>query len=201
MRIGFILYDYFPFGGLQRDCLGTAEVCAARGHEAVIFTRSWRGAPPRRANVQILGRWGLTNEGCNRRFLDQLERKLPSHRLDGLVGFNRMPGLDLYFAGDPCYEAKIAHLQSRVWRRCMPRYQHFKRLETAIFAEGQKTQILLLTEHEIPLYQRYYGTEPERFHLLPPGIQRRDISPEDQRAVCKRVRSEHGGRPNCWCVP
>ena len=192
MIIGFILYDYFPFGGLQRDCLGTAEACAARGHEVVIFTSSWRGESPCRSKVKILGRHGFTNEGCNRHFLEQLNSELPSYGLDLLVGFNRMPGLDVYFAGDPCYEEKVARLPSSFWRRYLPRYRHFKRLESAIFAQGQKTQILLLTGHEIPLYEHYYGTEPERFHLLPPGIKRRDSAPEEQRSVSKRVRSAHG---------
>lgn len=192
MRIGFILYDYFPFGGLQRDCRRTAEVCAERGHEVVIFTRSWRGSLAHKAMVRILGRRGLTNEGLNRRFLAQLKRELPTFGLDGVVGFNRMHGLDVYFAGDPCYQAKIAQLRSKAWRRLMPRYHHFKRLETAVFARGQKTHILLLTDHEVPLYQRYYDTEPERFHLLPPGIEQRDSPTEKQQSIRKRIRSEYG---------
>ena len=30
MKLAFLLFDYFPFGGLQRDCLKIARRCAAR---------------------------------------------------------------------------------------------------------------------------------------------------------------------------
>jgi UDP-glucose:(heptosyl)LPS alpha-1,3-glucosyltransferase len=32
MRLAFVLYKYFPYGGLQRDALRIARACAARGH-------------------------------------------------------------------------------------------------------------------------------------------------------------------------
>src|SRR5207253_1422682 len=43
MKLGFLLFDYFPFGGLQRDCLKIARLCATRGHDVTIFTRTWQG--------------------------------------------------------------------------------------------------------------------------------------------------------------
>ena len=48
MKLGFLLFDYFPYGGLQRDCLKVAGVCAGRGHEVTIFTRTWQGEKPER---------------------------------------------------------------------------------------------------------------------------------------------------------
>ena len=51
MKLGFVLFDYFPFGGLQRDCLRIASLCAAAGHEVTFFTRSWQGELP--GNMQV----------------------------------------------------------------------------------------------------------------------------------------------------
>ena len=32
MQLAFVLYKYFPYGGLQRDFLRIARICQARGH-------------------------------------------------------------------------------------------------------------------------------------------------------------------------
>jgi UDP-glucose:(heptosyl)LPS alpha-1,3-glucosyltransferase len=47
MKLGFLLFDYFPYGGLQRDCLKIARLCAQRGHDVTLFTRTWQGERPR----------------------------------------------------------------------------------------------------------------------------------------------------------
>lgn len=189
MKIGFILFDYFSYGGLQRDCRRTAEVCADRGHQVTLFTRTWQGEPPMKVTVRLLQRNGITNISRNRRFFKQLAQELPRHSLDGVVGFNRAPNLDVYFAADPCYEAKISSLKP-FWYRWLPRYHHFRNLEWMVFQQGSKPEILLLTDHEIPLYQKYYQTEIERFHLLPPGINRWTLSNEERTNTRRRVFAE-----------
>lgn len=191
MKLGFLLFDYFPFGGLQRDCLKIAEVCAARGHNATIFTRTWQGERPAGVGVELFGRRGFSNVGRNRAWLKQLATTLPQRGLDGIVGFNKLPGLDVYYGSDPCYAAKMARLKP-AWYRWLPRYRHFAALEQAVFRRGAKTQVLLLTPQEIPLYQRFYETEKERFHVLPPGIQRREFQEHKRQTERLQLRASHG---------
>jgi len=191
MKLGFLLFDYFPFGGLQRDCLKIAEVCAARGHSATIFTRTWQGERPAGVGAELFGRHGFSNVGRNRAWLKQLATTLPQRGLDGIIGFNKLPGLDVYYGSDPCYVAKMARLKP-AWQRWLPRYRHFATLEEGVFRHGAKTQVLLLTPQEIPLYQQFYRTERERFHVLPPGIQKREFSEHKRQAERLRLRAGHG---------
>jgi len=190
MKLGFLLFDYFPFGGLQRDCLKTAGLCAARGHHVTIFTRTWQGEPPEGISVELFGRHGYSNVGRNRRWVAQLNATLPLRGLDVVVGFDKLPGLDVYYGAAPCYVARMARLKP-AWYRWLPRYRHFRRLEESVFQRGRKTELLLLTPHEIPTYQQLYQTESDRFHVLPPGIERRNFSEEAQRAARQRLRAEH----------
>ena len=191
MKLGFLLFDYFPYGGLQRDCRKVAEVCAARGHAVTLFTRTWEGEQPTHLQVEVFGRRGFSNVSRNRAWLRQLAAELPRRGLDGIIGFNKLPGLDVYYGSDPCYVAKSARLKP-AWHRWLPRYRHFSGLERSVFAAGTSTQILLLTPHEIPLYQKHYGTEAGRFHVLPPGVGRRLYSEENRREARTRLRAEHG---------
>ena len=195
MKLGFLLFDYFPFGGLQRDCLKIAERCADRGHDVTIFTRTWQGDSPARVRVKLFGREGASNIARNRAWLGQLAEVLPAQRLDGVIGFNKLPGLDVYYGSDPCYAAKAQRLKPFLYK-WLPRYRHFKALEQAVFARGQPTHILVLTEQEIPRYEKFYGTERDRFHVLPPGIVRCVFTPEQKQLTRERLRREHGWRPD-----
>jgi UDP-glucose:(heptosyl)LPS alpha-1,3-glucosyltransferase len=194
MKLGFILFDYFPFGGLQRDCVKIAQTCAARGHSVTLLTRTWQGDKPADLNIVVLGRHGWSNISRNRHFLRQLESRLSALEFDGVVGFNKMPGLDVYFGADPCYLARIKRTRPW-WCRWLPRYRHFAALERAVFARGVPTQIMLLTPKEIPVYQNYYDTE-DRFHVLPPNVRRRTLSADAHSAARRKLRAENGWPTN-----
>jgi UDP-glucose:(heptosyl)LPS alpha-1,3-glucosyltransferase len=195
MKLGFLLFDYFPFGGLQRDCLKIARLCAARGHDVTIFTRTWQGEQPAEIRVELFGRQGTSNVARNRAWLKRLAATLPQRGLDGVIGFNKLPGLDVYYGSDPCYAAKVKRLKSSLYK-WLPRYRHFKELEKSVFVRGGRTQVLVLTEQEIPRYQEFYGTERERFHLLPPGIERRTFTAEHKQQTRERLRREQGWGEN-----
>lgn len=190
MKLGFILFDYFPFGGLQRDCLKIARLGTQRGHAVTVLARTWQGERPPEINVQLFGTHGHTNTGRNHAFLQQLAAELPRQAFDGVIGFNKMAGLDVYYSADPCYLAKTQRLKPS-WYRWLPRFKHFAALEHAVFARGRSTQILLLKESEVPVYERFYQTERERLHVLPPGVVRRSFTENDRQTIRLRLRAEH----------
>jgi UDP-glucose:(heptosyl)LPS alpha-1,3-glucosyltransferase len=189
MKLGFVLFDYFPFGGLQRDCLAIARQCVGRGHSVTLLARTWQGEPPAGLEIKLFGRHGLSNVRRNQWFLRQLAEAVPKESFDGLVGFNKMPGLDVYYGADPCYVAKVRRLKP-AWYRWLPRYRHFAALERAVYGRGQSTTLLLLKPTEIPLYQEFYGTEPERFQVLPPGIARQSFTDSERCEIRHQVRQQ-----------
>jgi UDP-glucose:(heptosyl)LPS alpha-1,3-glucosyltransferase len=86
-----------------------------------------------------------------------------------VIGFNKMPGLDVYYCADPCYEDKARTLRGPVYRlsgataisppssgRCSPREGRNRILMISAAAAAAVREAL-----------RHPGT---RFHLLPPGI-------------------------------
>ncbi len=190
MKLGFVLFDYFPFGGLERDCFRIASLCAEQQHEVTIFTRTWQGDPPPSGiRVEQFGRHGLTIPARNRRFVRDLAATLPSRTLDAVIGFNKLPGLDLYYGADPCYAEALD--KKPPWNRWLPRYRQYLEFERAVFARGAKTVILQYIPRDIPVYKKFYGTE-DRFHVLPPNARRHSFTPADQPAVRRRLREENG---------
>lgn len=193
MKLGFVLYDYFPFGGLERDCFRIASLCAERGHEITFFTRTWQGEQPAHMKVELFGRHGLTIPARNRAFVRQLATALPRHQLDGVIGFNKLPGLDVYYGADPCYAAELE--KKPVWKRWLPRYRQYVEFERAVFSRGGHTVVLQYIPRDIPLYKKFYGTE-DRFHVLPPNARHHNFTVADQPAARRRVREANGWAPD-----
>lgn len=169
MIIAFCLYKYFPFGGLQRDSIRIAKTVAARGHSVRVYTQSWQGECPAEFELIVVPVHARTNHGRNAEYYAWVQAHLHKHPVERIVGFNKMPGLDVYYAADVCYAEKVAREKGYLYR-LTPRYKHFSAFERCVFEPGAKTQLLMLTENQITDFQRHYKTESGRFHLLPPGI-------------------------------
>jgi UDP-glucose:(heptosyl)LPS alpha-1,3-glucosyltransferase len=171
MQFAFCIFKYFPFGGIQRDLRKLATVCVSRGHKVRIYTIRWNGPPLDGPEVRIAPVKAMTNHRLYERFADWVREDLHRDPVDLVIGMNKMPGLDVYYAGDSCFEEK-AQNQRGVLYRLTPRYRSFREAERAVFTAGSSTQILTISDTYTPHFRHFYGTEPGRFHRLPPGIER-----------------------------
>ena len=181
MRLAFCLIKYFPYGGLQRDCLEIATICRERGHQVDLFTRAWSGEIPAGLRVRVLPVFAWTNHRRRLALAHRLQREIAGRGYHGVVGFSKMPGLDLYYAADACYLERMR--QRGFWYRLTPRFRAYRSLERAVFEPGAKTQVLLLSAAEKARYQAHYKTPDERFHLLPAGMGRDRLPPADATAA------------------
>ena len=188
LKLAFCLYKYFPYGGLQRDFIRIAKACQRRGHHIRVYTLVWRGDIPDGFEVVIVPVDALTNHTRYERFFYWVQDALRHNPVDGVVGFNKMPGLDVYYAADSCYEEK-AQAQRGWLYRLLPRYRHFAKFERAVFAENCDTEVLMISESQKPFFEKYYGTPAARTHFLPPGISRDRIAPHnaDEIRASKRL--------------
>jgi UDP-glucose:(heptosyl)LPS alpha-1,3-glucosyltransferase len=102
-----------------------------------------------------------------------------------------MPDLDVFYAADPCYQAQARRRYGPLYRLTR-RYRRYTALEAAVFGPASRTAILLISAVEMADYQHCYGTPPNRFHLLPPGINRNRMAPPDAPLIRAEVRQELG---------
>ncbi|MCP4934219.1 MAG: glycosyltransferase family 4 protein, partial [bacterium] len=177
MKLAFVLFTFFPFGGLTKDLVAIARLCQQRGHQVKIFAESSRGAAPEDLQMEVHPVHGLGNHTKNKHFAEHLPKMLSLFKPDLVVGFNKMPKLDVYYAADGCFAEK--NQQRSFFYYLMPRTRHFEAYEKAVFSADTQTDILMIAERQIAIYQSIYATPDERFHLLPPGISRDRIAPID----------------------
>lgn len=191
MQLAFCLYKYFPFGGLQRDFLRIAQACVARGHAVRVYALEWEGEQPDGLEIVLLPARALTNPARYRLFNDLLQLDLQARPVDRVVGFNKMPGLDVYYAADPCYAEKAAERRGWLYR-LSGRFRHFSAYERAVFAPESNTEILMISTVQQPLFEKHYGTPKSRFHLLPPGIAPDRRAPANAAEIRAAFRDEFG---------
>ena len=187
--IAFCLFKYFPYGGLQRDFLRIALETQTRGFNIKIYTLEWEGDIPAGFEVIVVPVSAVTNHSRYRKYHAWVCSDLEKCAVERLVGFNKMPGLDVYYAADSCYEDKAQHQRSWAYRRT-PRYELFSEFEESVFSRDSKTEVLMISSVQVPLFQRYYGTRTERIHLLSPGIARDRIAPANRVDIREDFRRE-----------
>ncbi|UTW09498.1 glycosyltransferase family 4 protein [Pseudomonas benzenivorans] len=191
MQLAFILYKYFPYGGLQRDFLRIALECQRRGHAIRVYTPIWEGEVPAGFEVVVVPVKALFNHKRNEKLTAWVEADLARRPVERVIGFNKMPGLDVYYAADGCFEDKAQTLRNPLYRR-WGRYKHFADYERAVFAPESATSILMISEVQQPLFVKHYGTPAERFHLLPPGIAQDRRAPANAAELRAELRAEFG---------
>ncbi|BBM82209.1 glycosyltransferase family 4 protein [Candidatus Uabimicrobium amorphum] len=167
MDIAFCLFKYFPFGGLQSDFLSIAKKCREKGHLIDVYTRSWQGEIPDGFSVHLMKTNAITNVGKDVAYAKKLQKKLSTQQ-KLIVGFNKVPGLHVYFASDSCYARKVQHKSS--WKKSfLPRNYHKLDLEASLFHSPQ-AHVMFIAPQQLKDFQEFYDVKPQYTHLLPPGI-------------------------------
>ncbi len=166
MRLAFCLYNYFPYSGLARDFLRIFLQAQASGHDVDVYVSKWQGDKPNGINLTILDAKGLTNHGRNAEFHRLFKAAIADKNYDAVMGFNKMPGLDIYYGADYCYVARAKPRYSPIYR-LTPRYHYQTDFEKSVFDAQSNTYIFSLSAREMSVYQQYYGTPESRFELMP----------------------------------
>ena len=188
MKIAFCLLKYFPYGGQQRNFLKIAKSCISRGHRVDVYTTSWQSDVAEGLNVVRLTVSGITNHKRRASLMQKFNHTIANESYDAIVGFIKMPGLDVYYAADPCYAAKAR--RRSLFYRLTGHCRSYLRFEKAVFDRNSATEILLLSEQEKSVYKKFYDTPDHRFHLLPPGISKNCLAPANAAEIRNQLRRE-----------
>jgi UDP-glucose:(heptosyl)LPS alpha-1,3-glucosyltransferase len=148
MKLCFLIYRYFPYGGQQRDFFKIVSECLTRGHEVEVYALRWQGEQPQGFNVTLAPFNSMGRLGLYRRYSDWVAEKIVTSDPDLVIGFNKMPHLDVYFAADSCFLHKAATQRGHYYKYT-PRFKHFSMYEEALSDCIKFHQASVWTEGEI----------------------------------------------------
>lgn len=155
----------------------------------------WEGPRPPEFDVIEYPQHGMSNHARARGLAAELAVALPTRDIDCVVGFNRMPGLDIYYAADPCYSVHAA-ASPRPWLRWSSRHNTWSALEAAVFGSEGAARILTLTAEQERDFAACYGTDPDRFRRVPLPLSPDRGKPVQADAERAAFRAEFGLEEN-----
>lgn len=189
MTLAFLIYQYFPYGGQQRDFMRILLRCQQAGHRLRVYCLRWQGEVPDGIDLVIVPVKAWSRHRLYQRYSDWVQHALQVNPVDAVIGFSKMPGLDLYYAADPCFAARLAVEHSRI-KRLLPRYRHFLAYEHAVFAAPSTTQVMLLSPQQQNDFEQYYPGCSTRLHTLAPGIDASRLPGDDIAAQRQQFRQD-----------
>ena len=169
LSIALVIVRYFDFGGLQNEMLRIAKALIERGHTVEVISSYWEGDVIDNLERHIVPITAKINHKKIQQLADIVKNRVKEKHFDCVLGFNKIPGLDFYFAGDVCLAEKIDKEKLAIVK-LLPRYRFYLKFERAVFGKDSNTHILLLAHGAAPTYQHYYHIQQERLHLMPPGV-------------------------------
>lgn len=190
MTLAFLIYHYFPHGGQQRDFMKIALRCCEAGYQVRVYCLVWDGEIPPQFEVHIVPVRAMSRHGLYQKYRAWVDDALKRNAVDAVIGFSKMPGLDVYFAADPCFAERMRK-ESRPWLGWLPRYRHFLKYERSVF-RNSGPQILLLSPQQQQDFIQHYPTAADRLHMLPPGLSADRRPAPDAAQRRKKLRSELG---------
>ena len=154
-----------------------------------VYTLAWAGDVPNNFELVLVPVSAITRHTLYRRYSEWVRNDLAKNPVDTVVGINKIPELDVYYAGDSCFEEIAQNQRSKLYR-LLPRYRHFSKYEEAVFGRESKTEILMISKYQRKFYEKYYKTSSARMHFLPPGISEDRFPPENIEALRQDFRQE-----------
>jgi UDP-glucose:(heptosyl)LPS alpha-1,3-glucosyltransferase len=151
----------------------------------------WRGDIPEGFDVVVTHVEHWQNHLRSKKFIDNLLPVLEAESFDLVFGFNRMPGLDLYYAADPCYVERFDGFGQFIMRMT-GRYRYYSFCEKAVFGAQAKTVALLLSKNQKYSFKNFYKTPNKRLRLMPPGIDKSRMRPDNADQIRADFRAKLG---------
>jgi UDP-glucose:(heptosyl)LPS alpha-1,3-glucosyltransferase len=152
-----------------------------------VYTLSWTGETPDGVTIHLAPVKALTRTRLYQKFTRWFQAQ-PKPQNATIVGFNKMPGLDVYYAADPCF-ADIAATQRGSYYQYTPRFKHFSAYEYAVVGGDSGTEVLYLSPQQRAAFKTYYPECESRLHALPAGLAE-DRKLEDRSPAAREIRKQ-----------
>ena len=190
MKLAVCLYKYFPYGGLARDFVSILSICRDHGYQIDVFVMESQGGVPEGFNIEVIQTQGRSNHSRVASYIEQLKPKLLDESYDLVIGFNKIPDLDIYYAADPCYLDRVKNQRDYWLAKFSPRVKFYSKCESRVFSNSSHTVSLMISDIQRDLFKKHYDTPDERLIMLPPGINDNRRRPDDWQHQRQHFRQQ-----------
>lgn len=181
MRLAVVRQRYTPFGGAERFVDLALDALRKSGVETTLLTRRWDGAwngPVQRVAPFYIGRlWRDAG------FARSIRRKLAHGRFDLVQSHERIPGCDIYRAGDGVHatwleqRGRFGGAATRRANGWSPYHRYLIRTEAAMFRHPGLRAVICNSRMVAEDIQRRFGVAKERLHIIHNAVDAERFNP------------------------
>ena len=185
-RIAFLRRRFSPTGGAERYLLRLASGLAAQGHQITLYCEDWSA----RENPFQQVRKIESSDPIS--FARKVMTQPLRDRHDIVFSLERVPGCDLYRAGDGVHADWLASRQSfypvmgRIRTLLRPKNRQLCRIEREVFAPGAVGRVICNSRLVADQIIRRFNFPPDRLDVIYNGVPYQQFSMGD-RALGRRA--------------
>ena len=200
MRIALVRYRYTPHGGSERYLDALARGLASEGAEVRILSSSWGSGAPGAVPVETVH---VPSKPAPLRvllFARAVRRWGREHPGWLLVSLERVPGAQVYRAGDGCHAEWLSRKRrlrpaAHLLDLLRPLNRAYLSLERAMFASDRLIAVIANSRRGKEEIVRHYGVPEEKIAVIRNGVDLSEFPPERREAAGRALRDRHGIPP------
>ena len=191
LKLALIRQRYTPFGGAERFMTRALEALSQQGVDITLISRAWElddtdGTQPAWQHLRCdppYAKW-LGRAARDRSFSVAARSLLSQHAFDLIQTHERIPGCDIYRAGDGVHAAWLAERDRNegVWghgtRKLSPFHRHQLAAEAALYEDPELRAVICNSQMVADEIVRYYALNPSKIHLIYNGVDTSDFHPQ-----------------------
>jgi UDP-glucose:(heptosyl)LPS alpha-1,3-glucosyltransferase len=185
-RIAFLRRNFSPTGGAERYLLRLASGLAAKGHPITLYCEDWS---PRENPFQAVRKIDSSDPTS---FAQKIAAQPLKDRHDIIFSLERVPGVDLYRAGDGLHADWLAHRHSfspvlgRIRTLLRSKNRKLCDLEARIFAPNGVKRVICNSKFVADQIIKRFQFPADRIDIVPNGVPYQQFSMGD-RALGRRA--------------
>ncbi|CAM9882780.1 unnamed protein product, partial [Phaeothamnion confervicola] len=196
VRLALVRQRYNPFGGAERFIERAISALERGGTEVTVITRAWGTDGGRRALIvdpPYVGRlWRDVS------FSRGVRALLGREKFDLVQSHERIPGCDVYRAGDGVHRQWLAHrakdaaLAERIGIRLNPYHWYTCAAERVMFEHPGLRAVICNSEMVAAEIRRHFRISSDKLHVIYNGVDLDHFHPDRRNLLRVQARAEFG---------
>jgi UDP-glucose:(heptosyl)LPS alpha-1,3-glucosyltransferase len=196
MKLALVRQKYNPYGGAERFVERAITAIRAAGADLTLITREWPADDAEqvlRCNPFYIGNvwrdWG---------FARGVKRLLRQHHFDLVQSHERIPGCDIYRAGDGVHaewlrqRRRVLATFGRIRLALNPYHAYITATERTLFGSPQLRAVICISEMVKREIREHFAVAEDKLHVLYNGVDTDRFHPEPAAARRAAARAALG---------
>jgi len=191
MKLAIVRQKYNPFGGAERFVALALTALADRGVDVTMVARQWQGEAAAGVHSLRLDPFHIGRTWRDASFARAVQGLLAAHRFDLVQSHERIPGCDIYRAGDGVH-ATWLELRGRASDRYAPWHRYTLQAEAAMFRHPALRAVVCNSRMVKDDIARRFDLAPEKLHVIHNGVDLERFHPRLRAGQGEGLRAKSG---------